>query len=225
MLEQLLSVEFLVKVLVVGEEHLADPMIAPRHDILVQHHPFVGIEGRERAICLVLQAVPVGQEKNAIAGKDAAGKELPHELKDGEGLAGAGRHEQQNPLLLLREAVQRLENRHFLVRAHLLAGDLILVPLRFEHGAPIAPYDVPAQPAQDVAGRWRRLEALVLSGLVVGEDVLASVAREGEAQTQALRVPRPLLHAVRRRLPFGLRLQDGERHPPQPQEVVGNDAL
>ena len=80
-LEQLLSVEFLVKVLVVGEEHLADPMIAPRHDILVQHHPFVGIEGRERAICLVLQAVPVGQEKNAIAGKDAAGQELPHELK------------------------------------------------------------------------------------------------------------------------------------------------
>ena len=224
-LEQLLAVEFFVQVLVVGEVDLADSMLAPRHDVLAQHHPLMGIEGRERPIRLVLEAIAVGQEENPVAGKDGAGQELPHELEHGEGLARAGGHQKQDSLLVLREAVERLEDRHLLVRAYLLAGDLIPVPGRFEHGAPHTPDDVPAHSAQDVAGGRRRRETLVLSGLVVGDDVLASVARDGEAQSQALRVPRPLLHAVRRRLPFALRLQDGERHPPQPQEVVGDDAL
>ena len=113
----------------------------------------MGIEDRERPIRLVLEAVPVGQEENAIAGKDAAGEELPHELEHGEGLARAGRHQKQDSLLVLREAVERLEDRHLLVQAYLLAGDLILVPGRFEYGAPHTPDDVSAHPAQDVTGR------------------------------------------------------------------------
>ena len=224
-LEQLLAVKLFVEVLVVGEEDLADLMFAPCHDVLVQHHPLVRIEGRERAVCLILEAVPVGQEENAVAGKDTSRQELPHELEDGKGLAGTGRHEQQKPLFVLREAVKRLEDRHLLVRTDPLAGNLILVPRRFEYGAPHTPDDVPTHQAQDVAGRRRRLEALVLSRLVVGEDILLAVARDGETKTQALRVPRPLLHSVRRRLAFALRLQDGERHPPQPQQVIGNDPL
>ena len=190
-LEQLLAVDLLVEVLVVGEEDLADTMVAPCHDVFVQHHPLVGVEGRERPVGLVLETVPVGQEEHAIAGQDAPRQQLPHELEDGKGLAGACRHEQQDPLLVLREAVERLEDRHLLVRTYLLAGDLILVPGRFEYGPPHTPDDVPAHSAQDVAGGRRRREALVLPGLVVGDDVLAAVARDGEAQTQALRVPRP----------------------------------
>ena len=199
---------------------------SPRaHDVLVQHHPLVGVEGRERTVGLVLEAVPVGQEEHAIVRQDAPGQQLPHELEDGEGLAGARRHQQQEPLLVLREAVERLEDGHLLVRAHLLAGDLILVPGRFEHRPPHTPDDVPTHSAEDVAGRRRRREALVLSRLVVGDDVLASVARNREAQPQTLRVPRPLLHAVGRRLTFALRLQNGERHGPQLEDVIGDDTL
>ena len=159
---QLPAVDLLVEVLVVGEEDLPDEAAAPRDGVLVDDDPFAGVEGRERPVRLILEAVPVGQEEDAVAGEHAAGEELPHELEHGEGLAGAGRHQQEHPLAVLREAVERLEDGHFLVRPHPLAGHPILVPGRLEHRPPRTPDDVPALPAQEVAGGRRRLEALVL---------------------------------------------------------------
>ena len=66
---QLLPVEIFIEVLVVGEEYLPDKMFSARDDVLVEDDAFVSIEGRECPVCLVLEAVPIGQEQNAIAGK------------------------------------------------------------------------------------------------------------------------------------------------------------
>ena len=187
--EQLLAVELLVEVLVVGEEDLSDQVISSRDDILVQDDALMGAEGREGPVGLILEAVSVGQEEHAIAGENAAGQELPDELEHGEGFAGAGGHQQQHPLVVLREAVERLEDRHLLVGAYSFESDPVLVVGRLEDGPPLAPDDVPAEPAQDVAGRGGSVGPFVLPGLVVGQDVIVTIARDGEAKPQAPRVP------------------------------------
>src|SRR5439155_16721564 len=107
--------------------------------------------------------------------QDVAGEQLPDELEDGEGLAGARRHQQQHALLALREAIQRLENSHLLVWSNLLASDLILVPGSLEDRPPRLPDYVATKEVEDVPGARRLVEGLILAGLVVGEEVLPSV--------------------------------------------------
>ena len=78
---------------------------------------------------------------------------------------------------------------------------------------------------EDVSRAGRGIVGFELASLVVGEDVLAAVASDREAKAETLRVARCLLQPVRCILGLALGLQDRERHPPQPEDVVGDDAL
>ena len=69
---------------------------------------------------------------------------------------------------------------------------------------------------KDVAGRRWSLEGLELARLAISQDIPVTVAGDREAEAEALSVARSLLHPIRCRLTLGLRLENRERHPPQP---------
>src|SRR5438445_10449836 len=105
MLVQLLAREVLVEVLVIREIDLPDEVLAAGDDVLVNHDPLPRVEGGECAVRLILQAVPIREEENAVVLEDVAREQFPDELEDRERLPGARRHEKQNALLALREPV------------------------------------------------------------------------------------------------------------------------
>ena len=100
------------------------------------------------------------------------------------------------------------------VGANLLPGDLILVPRRLEHRAPVSPDDVSSEAREDIPWRGWRLERLVLTRFVVGEDVFAPVRGDREPKAKAASIPGALLHPVHRRFRPSLGLKDGKGHPP-----------
>lgn len=152
-MERLLAVEFFIEVLVVGEEQRADMVLAFGDDGLVHHVARGSGEGAECAIRLGLEIVAVGEEEDAVVAQHTTVDEFPNELKDGESLARARRHEQECAGIVCRKAKQRVENCGLLIRAHLFPHDLVDVPRIIEHAFPLRPIELVPETRENVLRR------------------------------------------------------------------------
>lgn len=122
-----------------------------------------------------MQIVAVGQEKDAVVAKDVSANQFPDELEDGERLARAGGHQQQNARNTQRETEQRLVNGHFLIGPNLLARDLVNVPRMIEGSLPARPINRVAKAIQNVAGRGWRGRSDVFAGLAIHQNVFVPI--------------------------------------------------
>ena len=96
MLVDLLAVEILVQILVVGKVDLADFVDLLLHGTAVDDNSFVLRKGGKGTIRLILEVVPVGKEKDTATFQDISLKQFPHELEHRESLAGTGGHQQKD---------------------------------------------------------------------------------------------------------------------------------
>jgi len=225
MLIELLSVQFLVQVLIVGEVDLPDTVFPLGDQFLVNHQPGGRREGAESAVSLVLKVVSVRQEKDAVVAQDIPLNELPDELKNGERLAGARGHQQQNARDAPGKPQQRFENGQLLVRPDLLPRHLVNVPRRCECRLPPRPINGVAKSAEQVRRRRRHRERLARLRGQVSQDVIVPVRGDGEPHAKPLGVTLSLLDAIGCRFGFRLRLQDGQGQVAEAKQVIQDQFL
>jgi hypothetical protein len=208
-LEELLAVEFLVEVLVVREEHLANAVTTRGDSVLVDHDPLVRGKRGERSVRLIFQGVPISQEQHPSLRENATLRELPDQLKDREGLAGAGRHEQQSATATRRECADDLGNGHLLVRPNVLPRHLVNVPRSLQGRCPAVPVDIDSELVENLRRRWRCGQSFEIAGFGVGEQILPAVRGDCEPNPKAAGIPRSLLDSIGSRFQLCLCFEHG----------------
>ena len=151
-LEQLPPTDLLEERLVVRIEHLPDPVLVRRNDLLIDDDAVgLGVR-RERSVGLALEAVAVRQEEHAVVRQDAGSDQHPGELEDGERLARARRHEQEDPAVAPREPGDGLLDGAALVGPQLLLRHLVHVRSHLQHPPPSVGQGRALREGQELAG-------------------------------------------------------------------------
>ena len=164
------------------------------------------------ALGLVDEDVAVGEEEDAAVGVRLP--EAPDDLEGGVGLAGAGRHDEQDAVLPLGDGLDGAVDRRRLVVARLLAGVVVVLRVdRRDIGADAFPGQVALPECfgrREFAQRDLGFEGAIGAGPVV-EDEAVAVAGEGEGHVEHRGVVERLLDAVAHRVIVVLGLDDGQR--------------
>ena len=150
---------------------------------------------------LVDQDVPVGEEEDALLA--ARLPQPPDDLEGGIGLAGAGRHDQEEPVLALSDGFDRGVDGVDLVVARPLAAAVVVVVLE-DHLLCLGRQALPGSVFRPERGRRRKLiepegglPLLAGAGSIVEHEAIA-VRREDEWDLKRLGILQRLLHARRR---------------------------
>jgi hypothetical protein len=163
--------------------------------------------------CLVDEDVAIGQKQNPLFGTGFP--KSPDDLEGGEGFAGAGGHDEEEPISALGDRFEGLVDGVDLVVAGCFAAAVAIVILGDQGLAIVGDAFVQAvfAPEEGGAGEFGEGEfgvGVVGVGGIVEEEAVA-VAAEGEGDVQHVGVFEGLLHALADRFVVVFGFDDGDR--------------